>query len=426
MKLLCTADIHIGRRASRVPTAHDDPRRFSAAATWSDIVQLAIDHSVDFLLLAGDVVDQDNRYFEAYGPLEEGLTQLKANGIQTVAVAGNHDVDVLPRLADTLGSDAFRLLGRGGQWERFTVERDGQRLHIDGWSFPRKHVRRSPLDNYRLQREDGAPHIALLHGDLDQTDSSYAPVTTRHLEEAGCDFWLLGHVHRPRALTLDNGARALYPGSPLALDPGEPGQHGPWLLTVESSSLDEPEQLPLSPVRYEQFAIPLDGVHDAAAFQVQVVNSLRDGLEARIGRAEALDLICARLTLTGRTRLYGQVAGLTPDLAELTLPHQGATAVVEKAENQTRPDIDLDTLAEEPSPPGMLARILLELESEEITQETRRLCNQLTRQLANVHAASTYTPIMGDTAPDEEMSVAYLRRAGYALLDALTAQKEVA
>lgn len=426
MKLLCTADIHIGRRASRVPAAYDDSQRFSASAAWSDVVQLAIDKAVDLLLLAGDVVDQDNRYFEAYGPLEEGLTQLKADGIQTVAVAGNHDIDVLPRLADTIGNDALRLLGRDGKWERFTVEREGQRLHIDGWSFPRRQVHRSPLEEYHLQREDGVPHIGLLHGDLDQTDSSYAPVATRHLEEAPCDFWLLGHVHRPHALMLDNGACVLYPGSPLALDPGEPGEHGPWFLTVEGSTLSDPEQWPLSRVRYEQFAISLDGIHDAATFQPHVVRCLQDDLDTRVDETEALELICARLTLTGRTRLYSQMSGLAFQLAELTLLHQGTTVVVEKAENQTRPDIDLNTLAQEPSPLGVLAQLLLEMESGEVSAETRQLCNQLTRQLASVHSANTYTPIADDMAPDEEMSLAYLRRAGYALLDALSAQKEAA
>lgn len=41
--------------------------------TWSRIVDYAIAHGVDVVALSGDIVDRDNRYFEAIGPFQRGL-----------------------------------------------------------------------------------------------------------------------------------------------------------------------------------------------------------------------------------------------------------------------------------------------------------------------------------------------------------------
>ena len=175
MRVLCAGDLHIGRRPSRLPT-HVDARPLSCADAWTRIVDHALDARADLVALGGDLVDRANRYFEALGPLERGVRRLADAGIVTVAVAGNHDHDVLPQLAralaPTLPAGAFRLLGAGGTWERTTIERDGARLHVDGWSFPAEHVDDDPMViqlifimqdgtrveiDGRLEDEDGYP-----------------------------------------------------------------------------------------------------------------------------------------------------------------------------------------------------------------------------------------------------------------------------
>jgi DNA repair protein SbcD/Mre11 len=60
MRLLCTADLHLGRRASALPPGAGEACR--AARVWGDLVRLACDEGVDALLLAGDLVDRDEGY----------------------------------------------------------------------------------------------------------------------------------------------------------------------------------------------------------------------------------------------------------------------------------------------------------------------------------------------------------------------------
>jgi len=135
-RVLCTGDIHIGRRASKVKNT------YRSAEVWSSIVELAIAEQVDLLAISGDVVDAASKSYEALGPLESGLRRLNEARIETVAVSGNHDFDVLAKLSSVTGTERFRLLGRGGAWERHTYSgADGSLLHVDGWSFPNMHAR---------------------------------------------------------------------------------------------------------------------------------------------------------------------------------------------------------------------------------------------------------------------------------------------
>src|SRR5690606_36767750 len=136
----------------------------------------------------------EHDFFEGYRELQRGVARLLAAGIRTLAVAGNHDVEVLPRLADQL--HGFELLGRGGIWERITVSAAAEQLSLHGWSFPRRRVSSSPLEGAELARGPGV-NLGLLHADRDQLDSHYAPVTSAQLQHSAVDGWLLGHIHAP-------------------------------------------------------------------------------------------------------------------------------------------------------------------------------------------------------------------------------------
>ena len=103
------------------------------------------------VLLAGDVVDRDDDFFEAYGHLARGVRRLADADIEVIGVAGNHDVKVLPRLANEV--PAFRLLGAGGEWEHCEIADGRESLTVWGWSFPQPRVIESPLPNAPFKRE---------------------------------------------------------------------------------------------------------------------------------------------------------------------------------------------------------------------------------------------------------------------------------
>src|SRR5690625_6978859 len=122
--------MHLGRTLAALP---EDLRRraeeLGPEQAWKNAVRLAIEHEVDAVLLAGDLVDNNRDFFVAYGHLKKGVEELAAAGIKILAVAGNHDTEILPRLA--AGIDELQLVGEGGKWQ--AVDLDD--LVVLGWSF---------------------------------------------------------------------------------------------------------------------------------------------------------------------------------------------------------------------------------------------------------------------------------------------------
>lgn len=425
VRVLATADIHIGRRPSRLAGA-ETAARYSCGQMWLNIVQRAIELEVDLVALAGDVVDHENRFFEATGPLEDGLFQLAEAGIPTYAVGGNHDFDVLPRIVDAVGSQWLHLVGRSGRWEETIVQRGGQPiLRVHGWSFPTATVASSPVDDYRLKADQSLPTLGLLHADLDARHSDYAPVLREELLACPVTTWVLGHVHRPRWEPPQTGPGLLYTGSPQAMDPGETGPHGPWLIELHGPRRVGARQLAMSRVRYESLEIDLTGLADA--------DDLESHLTASVGRyladldpetQEAIEQLSLRLILCGRTPLSSQLEVLTrPMVEQYERRYHGTTARVDKVSNETLPVVDLKELAEKRDPTGVLARALISLQSGEASPETADLIRKAQVQMLEAHNAPAYSALRSDPPPDTEMVRRTLIRQGRLLLDTLLAQR---
>jgi exonuclease SbcD len=365
VRILFIGDIHLGRRPVRLPgnlgeydvSAAD----LTPVAAWRRSVRYAAEQAVDAVVLAGDVVEADNARFEAYGQLHEGVTHLADRGIPVFAVAGNHDGDALPRLADSIGT--FRLLGRGGRWETVDLERDGRLLaRLVGWSFPAAQYTGSPLESEGAPtaRDGDVPLLGVLHCDI-ASSGSYAPVSMTQLEQTAVAGWFLGHIHKPSPLT---GPRPIgYLGSLVGLDPTEDGLHGPRLVTVSGGAVTAVETVPLAPLRWEYVEVPISDLDDPDLVE-GAINASIDSLHRRTEteRGETLAVGC-RVTLTGTNRhhraLRRQVDGR--QLEELRIKIGGVLYFVDRVFDGSRPALDLEALAGKDNPPALLAARLLSL-----------------------------------------------------------------
>lgn len=429
-KLLCVGDLHLGRRPARLPADLADhglsPEQLGPAAGWRAVVARAKAERVDAVLLAGDVVESDNRYFEAFGALETGVRELVAAGIPVIAVAGNHDVEVLPRLAREIAG--FQLLGAGGEWQERTLERDGRPIvRVVGWSFPSARVEASPLASLVIERDATVPTIGLLHCDLGATASPYAPVAPRELSGAPVDAWLLGHVHAP-SLRAKEAKPIGYLGSVVGLDPTETGPHGPWLSTIDASAPSGSalalEHLALSPLRWESIEIPLEGDPSGEDVGGRIARSLGE-LHARLddGAGRPLAVGC-RIRLTGRVEdpraLRQYFANARVDALWRSL--DGTLYFVERVENTTAPALDLHELARANDPSGRIARRVLALQSEPLTDEARAWLKSSASDVTAIADRGAWSAL--DAVPtDERTTRARLVAAGLRALEELLAQR---
>ncbi len=392
---------------------------------WDSIVETALRRPVDAVVLTGDVVDRENRFFEAIGPLERGLNELAQAGIETFAVSGNHDFDVLPRLADTLDAEKFHLLGRNGTWETAELRIEGRPVvNFLGWSFPQEHVQTDPVDDLPSIRSSEVPTFALVHGDLDVPQSVYAPLASQKLQSHPVAAWLLGHVHAPQLVDNAKGAAILYPGSPQAMDPGETGVHGPWLIEIEAGTKPSFSQLPLSRVCYDVVDIDLTDVKEKSEFQRQYIQSLKNRLSELTENAPSLEFVIWRVRLTGRTDCHGRLQEFVNEIdADFSLPVGNAIGTVEKNMIDTRLAIDLEDLARGSDPPGTLAKLLLELESDSDAGPAQTLMQQALEAIDEAQQSHVYVAVADET-PSKEEARQLLFQQGMALLDSLIAQRE--
>lgn len=421
LKLLAVGDMHLGRRPSRLPEAlAGRARELGPAGAWQRVVELAIEEGVDAVALAGDVVEREDDFYEGYRELQAGVSRLREAGIQVLGVAGNHDVRVLPRLADQL--DDFRLLGRGGEWEAAEISAGGESLTVWGWSFAREQVRESPVAGMGLDRRPGL-NIGLLHCDRDQPGSAYAPVTSAELRAAGLDGWLLGHIHAPDTLSADSPSG--YLGSVTGMDPGEPGAHGPWLLSVDRGRLTAVEQQVLAPLRWESLALDLTGLAEAEDARGRLLDRVRALDAALADAARRPEAVGLRVTLTGRCGFGSRVADLFGEAEREHLPagESGVHYFLERLRVATRPETDLETLAEQTDPPGLLARRLLLLDRPASDPARRALLEEARRSLDGRWREQRWQDL-ADGPLDDDVAADWLRRAGTRLLERMLDQRE--
>ena len=403
--------------------ADQDARAFAPRRAWRALVSEAIAEKVDAVALTGDVVDQDNRFYEAFSQLQDGVRKLVDSGIAVVAVAGNHDFDVLGRLTGHI--DGFHLLGRGGKWQTITVDgAGGTAVRFLGWSFPGRYVTDNPLADCRLTGS-GEPTVGLLHCDCNAAASSYGPVALADLRARELDVWVLGHIHRGGTVG-DKSPLVLYTGSAQGLDPGEPGPHGAWLVTIEAGQRPSLRHKPLAALQWECVDIPLDRVSSVAAMEQAVTGSIR-GLHETVRSQETamVRAVGCRLRFTGRTPLHGRIASAVVRLIEDCRPSfDDISYFIESVQDQTRPDIDLDELARSSDPAGLLARRLLVLDRRQPHDEYEDMLGLASECVAERLSAAVFAPLAaGDSLADERVRDVLLR-AGFNALDQLLAQKE--
>lgn len=423
LKFLAVGDLHLGRVPSRLPEdLLTQASQLGPTGIWHRIVDAAIHNSVHAVLLAGDAVEGESDFFEAYRELFAGIKRLLDYDIRVLAVAGNHDVHVLPRLAEQL--DGFTLLGRDGRWDKITLESGAEALTIHGWSYPRSVITNSPLEDHNFERGPGV-NLGLLHCDRDQTGSSYAPVSSRELLNAGLDVWILGHIHVPDKLSPDQPIG--YLGSATGLDPGHQGTRGPWNLTMEKGNIALMEHWRLAPLQWEHLLVDLTDIQAAEDVRDRLLDSI-SGLDSSLSaHADPPDAVGLRVTLTGSTDLKPSVEKLLTqeDLSALYVGSGHIRYFVEDLAYSIYPELDMPRLAKRNDPPGLLARRLLILERDPTDGQRQRLLQEARSYLAERANKTYWKPLQArNILHDDEKVAEWLHAAGLATLHLLLAQKE--
>ncbi|MFJ7728028.1 exonuclease SbcCD subunit D [Neobacillus sp. NPDC097160] len=183
----------------------------------------AIDQKVDFVILAGDLFDGEDRSLRAQSRFRAEMIKLNEQEIPVYVIHGNHD--------HLNGSWVHLDMPANVHVFHTEVEtkvlhtKSGECVHLYGFSYPTRHVFDRKIDDYK--KAAGADfHIGILHGNesTGTEHDNYAPFSIKDLQEKDFDYWALGHIHK-RAVLSENPP-IIYPGNIQGRNKKESGSKG--------------------------------------------------------------------------------------------------------------------------------------------------------------------------------------------------------
>lgn len=203
--------------------------RESTFTALQRLTQAAIDYQVDFVILAGDIFDGEDRSLRAQSRFRAEMQKLAEKQIPVFVIHGNHDhlngswiqLDMPENIHIFDSSVELKEL----------LTNQGERVHLYGFSYPGRHVYEKKIDEYR-KVEPADFHIGILHGNEGgrADHDNYAPFTIKELQEKQFDYWALGHIHK-RAI-LSETPPIIYPGNIQGRNRKETGAKGCYLVTL--------------------------------------------------------------------------------------------------------------------------------------------------------------------------------------------------
>lgn len=276
IRFIHTADLHLDSPfagLNHLPDYLVKALRESPFRAFQNIIETAISQKVDFIIIAGDLFDGENRNLRTQVRFRSEMERLDRAGIEVYIIHGNHDhlngswIQLeLPKNVTVFGGKAD---------VKVYTKQDGTLASLYGFSYQQRHVTERMIDTYRKTASEGY-HIGLLHGSLEGVSghSPYAPFTIKDLAEKDFNYWALGHIHKRQVIS--ELPLAIYPGNIQGRNRKESGPKGCFLIEMENRTISQ-NFIESAEFIWDTVVIP---IHEKASFD-EILTSTRDVIEQR-------------------------------------------------------------------------------------------------------------------------------------------------
>ncbi len=206
IKILHSADMHLGSVFSGLPYDKASMRKNEAAYTCMNIIKMASD--CDALLLPGDIFDSGDVSLSYADMFIDAVSSI--NPVPVFYACGNHDSYYSDIVSYILKNSPPNLhIFTPDAIECVTIE--DKKLKVYGASFSKEHCESSMLLNFTPCDTDYI-NILCIHADV--SPSLYNPVDTSKFSEFRIDYAALGHVHAYDGIKKSGDCFWGYPGIP--------------------------------------------------------------------------------------------------------------------------------------------------------------------------------------------------------------------
>lgn len=235
IKFLHAADLHLDspfKGLANIPDEIFQLIRNSTFQAFERLIDVAIEHQVDFVLIVGDLFDHERQSLKAQLHLRDGFERLRKEQIHVYMSYGNHDFLTgnpypieFPDNVHTFPDETI---------SSFTFEKVNKKLaNIYGFSYEKRDVKENKAKQFKISDPSIPFHIAMLHGMVyGATDHDpYAPFRLEDLEREPFDYWALGHIHERQILQTD--PPVVYPGNIQGRHRKETGEKGCYIVQMD-------------------------------------------------------------------------------------------------------------------------------------------------------------------------------------------------
>jgi DNA repair protein SbcD/Mre11 len=255
-RFLHAADIHLDSpllALEEYPGAPLAEIRLATRRALANLVDLALEEAVDFVVIAGDLFDGEWRDCNTGLHFVSEMSRLRPAGIPVYIALGNHDAASRLTLNLPWGGHVHFFDHRHP--ERIDLPHLGAALF--GQSFRTQHVEDDLTATFPVG-DPGRCNIGVLHTSAtgDPNHPVYAPCSLDGLRSRHYQYWALGHIHARAELARDPWI--VFPGNIQGRSVRECGPRGCYLVTMDDRGAATLAFRELDVVRWEVVRIALD------------------------------------------------------------------------------------------------------------------------------------------------------------------------
>lgn len=260
IKFIHAADLHLDSPflgLKHMPAKLFEKVRESTFTSFSNIITYAIKEKVDFILLSGDLYDEDERSLKAQLKLKKEFERLAEKDIQVYIIHGNHD-HMGGKWLDLVWPENVHVFSSCKVEVKEFIKNQIPTAYIYGYSYPERAVHENITSQYNKIENPNVFHIGMLHGSAEgnKEHDVYCPFKINDLISKDFDYWALGHIHKRQVLHEAHPVIA-YPGNIQGRHRKETGRKGCYLVEMEEGKVTN-TFVPTEVIRWEEIDVSIN------------------------------------------------------------------------------------------------------------------------------------------------------------------------
>ena len=304
MKFIHTADIHLDSPLTGLSAYVDAPVEMLRTATrdaFTNLISEAIEQSVDFMVIAGDLYDGTGKDHNTGIYFCKEMGRLKKAGIPVYLLFGNHDAESEMTKKLQLPDNVFAFDTK----KPSTFRLEHLKVALHGRSFKENETTENLASGYPAPVADMF-NIGVLHTALEgnAAHATYAPCSLDELHAKGYHYWALGHVHDYQLW--EGGSTVVFPGNLQGRHIRETGPRGAVIVTADEHGIQDINRLFVDVLRWASLEVDVTECHSLA----EVVRAVGKALEELVDNSISTIPIAVRVTVIGKTAAHGDLFGL--------------------------------------------------------------------------------------------------------------------